>query len=102
MLVSFMRPVVKNPCWTTGTGRLVIKNLKGERRPRLVNMAIADRMLDTALSSLHSSKASITTRQGGNPPVTASKGSTINFSNCLDANADDRSGSLRIAADTCT
>src|SRR5882762_9850631 len=99
MLVSFMRPVMKNPCSTTGTGRLVIKNLKGERRPLLVNAAIADRMLDTALSSLHSSNASITTRQGGNSwsRVTALKGSTINFSNCLDANADDRSGSLHIA-----
>src|SRR5882762_10776075 len=100
-LVSFIRSVFRNPCKTFATGRLVMKNLRGESRP--ANIDRLDKITDVAFSSLHSSKASMTTRHGGKASsrMAACKGSMTSFFTCLDGSVYCTWGSSSITLDKC-
>src|SRR5258705_6851480 len=99
--VSFIRSVLRNPCTTFITGRLVMQNLRGASRP--ANADSDNKIVDVAFPSLHSSRVSMMTRHGGKAfsRIAARRGFMTSFSSCLDGSEYCTSGSFTIASDKC-
>src|SRR5882762_3502781 len=101
--VSFIKLLFLNPCTIFCAGLLVMKNRSGDRSS--TDSDRAKRMVDIAFKSLHSSSASMMMIHGRNSDpascMTPRSGSITSFVSCLELNEYCRSGSLRIASDTC-